>query len=568
MKRNKNIWKAAGILVLGILLGYLIFGGANEKEPEEGHEHSELAENQTWTCSMHPSVRQNEPGDCPICGMDLIPLAENENTLDSDVFVMSENAMKLANVETLVIGEQEANKEIRLNGKVSVDERNTYTQSTHIPGRIERLYVNFTGERVNKGQVLASVYSPDLVTAQEELLQAAEIKKNQPELFEAAKQKLRNWKISENQINKVLSNGKAIERFSITADVGGVVTELLSEQGDYLERGMPIYEIANLDKLWVLFDVYEGNMSWIEEGSKVNYTMRSIPGETFEGEISFVDPLLSDKTRVANARVEITNKDKRIKPGVFATGIIEKNLDSKNNKIVVPKSAILWTGKRSLVYVKQEVQAGAGFKLREVVLGTSLGDSFVVEEGLQKGEEIVVHGTFTVDAAVQLQGKNSMMNQSEKEKDPAQMKMNLPITFQEKLSNTLPAYFDLKDAFVNTDAEGAKAAASKMHQQLERLNVSNLGKMEAQHIKKIKSMLEAISESSDIEQQRQHFEVLSENIIVLVSNIETLETPLYIQHCPMVNNNKGANWLSLSEEIRNPYFGDEMMNCGDTQRKL
>ena len=569
MKQNKNIWKAAGILVLGILLGYLIFGGANEKEPEEGHEHSELAENQIWTCSMHPSVRQNEPGDCPICGMDLIPLSEDENGLDSDVFVMNEDAMKLANVETLVIGEKEASKEIRLNGKVGVDERNTYTQSTHIPGRIERLYVNFTGEKVNKGQVLASVYSPELVTAQEELLQAEAIKESQPELFEAAKQKLRNWKITENQINKVLSNGKPIERFSITADVGGVVTELLSEQGDYLERGMPIYEIANLDKLWVLFDVYEGNMSWIEEGNKVNYTLRSIPGKTFEGEISFVDPLLSDKTRVANARVEINNKDKRIKPGVFATGIIEKNLDAKNNKIVIPQSAILWTGKRSLVYVKQDAQNGAGFQAREVLLGASLGDSFVIEEGLEEGEEIVVNGTFTVDAAVQLQGKNSMMNQTEKkDSSPAEMKMNLPLSFQKNLSKTLPAYINIKDALVNTDAESAKTAASKMHQQITALSISNLGKMETQHFNEIKDQLMAISESSDIEQQRQHFEVLSENIIAFVSNIENLETPIYIQHCPMVNNNKGADWLSLSEEIRNPYFGDVMMNCGDTQRKL
>ncbi len=161
MKRINNIWKAAGILILGLLFGYLLFGGGNDAEEAEEHDHSEMSENQTWTCSMHPSVRQNEPGDCPICGMDLIPVSEDENELDSDMFVMSENALKLANVETMLVGAGETSKEIRLNGKVEVDERNTYTQSTHIPGRIEQLRVNFTGEKVNRGQVLASVYSPE-----------------------------------------------------------------------------------------------------------------------------------------------------------------------------------------------------------------------------------------------------------------------------------------------------------------------------------------------------------------------------------------------------------------------
>ncbi|WP_339656106.1 heavy metal-binding domain-containing protein, partial [uncultured Salegentibacter sp.] len=129
MKRINNIWKAGGILILGLLLGYLLFGGGNDAEQVEEHDHSERSEDQTWTCSMHPSIRQNEPGDCPICGMDLIPVSEDENELDSDMFVMSENALKLANVETMLVGAGETSKEIRLNGKVEVDERNTYTQS-------------------------------------------------------------------------------------------------------------------------------------------------------------------------------------------------------------------------------------------------------------------------------------------------------------------------------------------------------------------------------------------------------------------------------------------------------
>ncbi|MBZ9730739.1 efflux RND transporter periplasmic adaptor subunit [Salegentibacter sp. JZCK2] len=584
MKRTNYIWKAAGILIVGILLGYLFFGGGNDVEEAEDHDHSEMSEDQIWTCSMHPSVRQNEPGDCPICGMDLIPVSVDESQLDLDMFVMSENALKLANVETMVVGTGETSKEIRLNGKVEVDERNTYTQSTHIPGRIEQLRVNFTGEKVNRGQVLASVYSPDLVTAQEELLQAAEIKESQPELFEAAKQKLRNWKISEAQITSMLSRGETIDRFPITADVGGVVTDLMAEQGDYLERGMPIYEIANLDKLWVLFDVYESNMSWIKEGNTIKYTIQSIPGETFEGEVKFVDPLLNSNTRVATARVEVDNQNRRLKPGMFATGIIENKLDSENEGIVIPQSAVLWTGKRSVVYVKEDVQSGAGFKLREVVLGSSLGDSYVVEEGISEGEEIVVNGTFTVDAAVQLSGRPSMMNPDQQQGRPAGSRHDHGVNMQEshlevkvgneakkELEKVLNSYMTLKDALVNDDYADAKQKVSELNSLLGSFNITLPSAEEniwESFREELSTAAQGISSAENIQNIRSGFDELSETMIGMVKTFQLGEGTLYVQHCPMANNDKGADWLSLSREIRNPYYGSAMLSCGEVQESI
>ncbi|WP_339654207.1 efflux RND transporter periplasmic adaptor subunit, partial [uncultured Salegentibacter sp.] len=455
---------------------------------------------------------------------------------------------------------------IRLNGKVEVDERNTYTQSTHIPGRIEQLQVNFTGEKVNRGQVLASVYSPDLVTAQEELLQAAEIKESQPELFEAAKQKLRNWKISEAQINKMLSRGEAMERFSIIADVGGVVTELMAEQGDYLERGMPIYKIANLDKLWVLFDVYESNMSWIKEGSTIKYTIQSIPGETFEGEVKFVDPLLNNNTRVATARVEINNENRRIKPGMFATGIIENNLSAENEEIVIPKSAVLWTGKRSVVYVKENVENGAGFKHREVVLGSSLGDSYVVEKGLNEGEEIVVNGTFTVDAAVQLAGKSSMMNPQENGIGHIE-EIELSAAGKNEIQEVFNSYLALKNALVEDDFEAAKKHLKTVESKIEAVDVSAIPTSAAGAVENYKTQLQAklsiMKASEDISALRTGFIDFSAEMIRMAKSLKPFNEQIYIQHCPMANNDEGADWLSLSEEIRNPYYGSAMLNCGE-----
>ncbi len=573
MKTNKkNIITGVVILIVGILLGWLFFGGeSKEANEDEAHAHSEAEKDQVWTCSMHPQIRQPDPGDCPICGMDLIPMSVEENSLDANMFKLSENAMKLANISTMTVGTGEASKELRLNGKVEVDERSSYTQATHIPGRIEQLRVNFTGEKVSRGQSLATIYSPELVTAQEELLQAQDIKESQPELFAAAKQKLRNWKISDAQIDRMLTRGEPIERFPITADVSGVVTELMAEQGDYLERGMPIYQIANLDKLWILFDLYETDLNWVKEGSMVEYTVQSIPGKTFVGKIDFIDPLLNNNTRVATARIEVPNKEAKLKPGMFVSGIVKNDLaGAKAKEMVIPKSAVLWTGERSVVYIKEDAGTGAGFKLREITLGPALGDSYVVQDGLKEGEEIVVNGTFTVDAAAQLQGKTSMMNPKTQEPkaEAMNMKMDIPQSYQAQFTPVLAEYFKLKDALVASDAEKTKAEAYKMLELLNKTQTAKLEGMGKSHLSKVKDMLQAISENNKIENQRDHFIILSENMVALASNMNFEGNPVYVQFCPMANNNKGANLLSLEFEVRNPYYGDAMLTCGEVKDTL
>ncbi|MUP47374.1 efflux RND transporter periplasmic adaptor subunit [Gramella sp. BOM4] len=562
---RKNIILAIGILVAGIFLGWLFFGGSEAAQDE--HDHTAGAEAEVWTCSMHPQIRQPEPGQCPICGMDLIPLSEDEGGLDSDMFQMSEDAMKLANVRTMTVGGGETAKELRLNGKVVVDERNDYTQTVHIPGRIEKLMVNFTGEKVERGQTLAMIYSPQLVTAQAELLQAQEIKESQPELFRAAKQKLRNWKISDPQIEKMLAEGEPIERFPIRSDVSGVVTELMAEPGDHLEQGMPIYQIANLDKLWIQFDLYESDLNWVEEGSKVEYTVKSLPGKSFEGEISFVDPLLNDNTRVATARIEVPNKDRKLKPGMFVSGVVENQLDSPSEeRIVIPESAVLWTGERSVVYVKTDMEKGAGFELREVNLGPALADSYVVESGLKPGEQIVVNGTFTVDAAVQLAGKPSMMNPN-----MGQEEVDISEEDRSALQPLFSNYMELKDALVNDDLDKAKAEGKELQQAIDGLQVSALSEEVEALLKinapKLQSVTQRLVNAGSIAAVRNEFIALSNTMINLAVSTRPMEG-MYIQHCPMANNNQGADWLSMSSEVRNPYYGEAMLTCGEVTKSL
>lgn len=585
--KNKNIIIVAGTLVLGILLGWAFFGGETESNAAHDHSVEETAES-VWTCSMHPQIRANEPGKCPICGMDLIPVESSAVGGNPDAIRMTDYAIKLANIQTEEVGATSAGRELRLNGKVAVDERNLYTQSTHIPGRIEQLLVSFTGEEVRRGQALAVVYSPQLVTAQEELLQAYAIRTSQPELFEAAKQKLRNWRIGENQINRILENGRASDNFTITADVNGVVTEKLVAIGDYVERGMPLYEIADLSKMWVLFDIYERTMGTVNVGDTIAFTVASLPGETFKGAVDFIDPLIDRQTRVATARVEVENAKGKLKPEMFVSGVLTNSTEENGSRLTIPGSAVLWTGKRSVVYVKEGTADNPAFVMREVVLGQSLGEAYVLQEGLSPGEEIVVNGTFTVDAAAQLAGKRSMMNpgmdgqmqiKAEQEDVRAYLLNNgydfrseISVSFQNELDLLVETYLDLKNELVAGNEDRAEALSLKLLEYLEAIEPTQLSEEAgAFWEEKQKFLLKHARlnlEAATLEEQRENFIYLSQALIKTVAAFGLKDRNVYVDYCPMANSDKGAYWLSEQSEIRNPYFGEAMLGCGEIVEQI
>ena len=397
------------ILTGGIFLGWLLFHSPSGAGTTHKHE-TEASKKETWTCSMHPQIQMNEPGKCPICGMDLIPLRQGGTTYDADAIHMTREAVQLANVLTTVVSKQNPVKEIRLYGKVQADERLLQSLVSYLPGRIEKLYVNFTGETVRKGQVLASIYSPDLVTAQQELLETAATKKSQPVLYEAAREKLLQWKLTESQVAGIENSGKIKPSFEVYANASGIVTARRVNTGDFISPGTVLFQVADLSRVWVLFDAYESDLPYLSPGQKVSFSIQSMPGLNFSGTISFIDPVIDPVTRVAKTRVEIGNQGMKLKPEMFATGNVSATLNQFRDKLVIPRSAVLWTGKRSIVYVKQPGSDEPVFKIREIELGPMLGNSYVVESGLMDGEEIVTQGAFSVDASAQLEGKPSMMN--------------------------------------------------------------------------------------------------------------------------------------------------------------
>lgn len=574
-KNNRIVFILIGIgLLAGLGLGYLLFSQSPQSNQTSIEGTAQPFGETIWTCSMHPQIRKNEPGDCPICGMDLIPLDENSSS-DPLVLEMTPEAVKLAQIETTVLGEVgDAEKEFILSGKIKEDERLASSQVAHIPGRIEKLFVSFKGEQVRKGQKLAMIYSPDLVAAQQELLEAQKLANTNPELLEAAKQKLLYWKISPAQIDAILTDGKIKETFTVFADASGVVSERKVAVGDYVKQGGVLFNLFSLSRLWVLFDAYEEDLAQIKLGDQIAFTTPALPEQSFTTKVTFIDPVIDPQTRVASVRAEVSNRNGKLKPEMFVQGIL-KSKRRQQEQLLVPKSAVLWTGQRSVVYVKVAGANIPSFQYREIILGERLGNAFQVDEGLEAGEEVVTYGSFSIDAAAQLNNQASMMNQQVMGKGADHTKhlpdytSDTPKEFKKQLQQVSEAYFGLKDAFVQTDSSLAASKAKDLLNSLGTVDMS-LVKGESHDFWMEKaSALEAhsqkISELSNVEEQREQFEFVSDALIETIKVMGIASDTYYVQYCPMAFDFEGAEWLSDSDQIRNPYFGDKMLKCGNVE---
>lgn len=400
------------LMFVGLFLGWIFFHHSSTNNQTTTLPTD--AKHTTWTCSMHPQIRMDKSGKCPICGMDLIPLQNSGEAIDSNAVAMSESAMKLAELQTSIVARGNVVKEVRLYGKIQANESLLQSQTAHVPGRIEKLFVNTTGEYIAKGQLLAKIYSPELVNAQKELLEALSMKDKYPAILDAAREKLRLWKLTDKQISAIESSGKVIYSYDIYSTTSGVLINRKVNEGDHVSTGDVLYDVADLSTVWGFFDAYESDLSWISLNQNVDFTAQAIPGKTFNAKISFIDPVIDPITHITKVRIEIANYNMQFKPEMFLNGTIQARSSGPDEQLIIPQSAVLWTGTRSIVYVKLPKTDIPSFKMREITLGASLKDSYIVEDGLKEGEEIVTNGTFSVDAAAQLSGKPSMMNQEVK----------------------------------------------------------------------------------------------------------------------------------------------------------
>ncbi len=467
---KKRIWIVVAVVVAGFVLGRLS-GGRNQSAPVHEEQGSAPEKGQIWTCSMHPQIRLPRPGPCPLCGMDLIPLeaAADEEAGLREVSV-SANSATLMRLETTLVERRFVAAEIRMTGKVAYDETRVSYITAWLPGRLERLFVDYTGVQVNKGDHMVSIYSPELLSAQQELLQAiqtatrlkdsdlAVIREAAEATVEASREKLRLWGLTPSQIQAIETRGTLTDQVTLYAPAGGIVIHKNAQEGMYVKTGDRIYTVADLSRVWVELDAYESDLPWLRYGGKVDFTSEAWPGTTFTGTISFIDPILDAATRTVQVRVIVENPESELKPGFFVRAIVRPRLakdgrvmdpdlagkwispmhpevvkdgpgpcdvcgmplvpaeelgyvsvQSATAPLVIPVSAVLLTGTRAIVYVEVPGAEKPTYEGREILLGPKAGDTYIVHRGLSEGEQVVSRGSFKLDAELQIRAKPSMM---------------------------------------------------------------------------------------------------------------------------------------------------------------
>ncbi len=567
--RVRTIGIYAIMVLAGFLAGWLLLGRGDGADPEDHHhptiEMAEAAETE-YTCSMHPQVRQDEPGDCPICGMELIPVGEKDDHRHDDPFsfTMRESHRTWANIRTQRVSTAMQAHSIRLTGKVAVNEKETAVISAHFPGRVEKLYADQTGMMITAGERIAGIYSPEIIQAQTELIQAYSQRESQPRLYESASQRLRLLGITEQQRDMITKAGEVQTVLDIYAGQSGYLTGRLVSEGDYVNRGQPLLKVANLSNVWIELDAYEADFGLINIGDIASVEIPAIPGRNFDAVVDFIDPVIDPDTRSARVRATISNRDGILKPGMLANAILTPGKTEVESHLVVPSTAVLWTGKRSIVYVLEQDGEVERFEFREIETGPKTNEGYIVLSGLSDGEEIAVSGVFSIDAAAQLQGQYSMMSPPEK--------VDLPDNFRSNLERLYDIYFDLKNALADDDAADALEHASLLIEQLETTGEHSL---DGEHhmfwmdqYSRIKDGVDNFLNYNELEKQREYFEAISEAFIETARTLGAIGQTWYVAFCPMYDDDRGAYWLSEFEQISNPYFGSMMLRCGEVRETI
>ncbi len=692
------------LLIIVFVLGYS-FKGVVSTAPSttttaSSEQASDESSEEVWTCSMHPQIKLPEPGQCPLCGMDLIlaegaspkaakkkrapkyacamfcvpplpmpgdcPICGMEMVEIEDsggdegaprTLTLSPMAQKLAAIETVPVERKTVSAEIRMVGKIDFDETRLGYITAWVPGRLDRLYVDYTGVPVKKGDHLVYLYSPELSTAQTELLEALQrvesgkngvgsiLDERAKAWIEDIRDKFRLWGMTDEQIVAIEERGTASDYMTIYAPMGGIVIEKSLLEGAYVETGSRIYTIADLSHLWVKLDAYESDLAWLRYGQQVEFEVEAYPGEIFTGMVVFIAPVLDAKTRTIKVRVNVGNPDGRLKPGMFvravarskiasggrvvdaelagkwmcpmhpevieeepgdcdrcgmpletteSLGFVSIEAGSAEAPLVIPASGPLITGKRAVVYVEDPDEPGT-YQGREIQLGPRVGNRYIVFGGLTEGEQVVVHGNFKIDSAVQIMAKPSMMSPENEEASPSDghgeehhqagdassdavppprqdldkpggLKLNIPPAFASEFGPVLTAYLKTQDALSHDQHKEAQESANGMVTALAAVDMSLLtGQAHMAWMKEADGMAKAagnIAGSADIEAARAAFAPLSEAMIVAVKCYGTPTETVHRFHCPMAFDDRGGDWLQLKDKTENPYFGSAMFRCG------
>jgi len=356
---------------------------------------------------MHPSVRSDHPGVCPVCGMALVKKVVGIDTSHEahkglDAVTVSPSQQVLANVSTTVAERMKLRKEIRGVGTINAAEPNIRRISARFPGRLEHLYLSYTGQTVRRGDPVADVYSPEAISAQQEFLLALKSSESAAEaqdevgLLAQSREKLMRWGFTESQIARLAQTRKVQDVVTIYSPIGGTVLQKKVNPQHYATAGEDLYEVADLSRVWMNVDVYEYEMRSIQIGQKVKATTDAYPGEAFIGRVTFISSTVEPSSRTVRVRAEFVNPTGKLRTEMFVDAVIELQLPEA---VVVPASAVLSTGRRNVVWVKREEGV---FEPRNVVLGENAEGYRQILEGIQVGDLVVTSGGYLLDSESQL----------------------------------------------------------------------------------------------------------------------------------------------------------------------
>lgn len=567
--RQMVIIVAAMVVAFG--LGMLVSSGVRDA-PSTATATAHATE---WTCSMHPQVRQPEAGACPLCGMDLIALDSMADVAEGKV-VLSERARALARLRTTTVARQsDASVELRLLGRVEPDETTRRNVTTWIGGRIDRLHINVTGEQIQRGQVMATLYSPDVYSAHQDLLtaqqQVARLEQGSPATrqaamaaLEAAQARLRLLGVPERELEKMAQESSPRQSIEIRSPFQGTVIERVATEGAYLDVGAPLYRLSDLSTLWVQLDAYEQDLSRLAVGQEVSLAVEALPGVLFAGQVAFIDPTLDASRRTSRVRVQVDNPSGQLRPGMFAEAVVLA--PSQDSPLVIPATAPLFTGRRSIVYVETAMADGRrAYEPRTVRLGTRLGEVYPVVAGLSEGERVVSRGAFAIDADLQIQGGQSMMSAPDDRGLGGEEPTMLSAAQRRVFAPVVQAYLDVQTALAADDLPAAQQASDALVQAVTQVQAEGAAEMVWDALAAdMRTPAAAIGAAENIEGARAAFEglsVVAERLLRQLGN--PLSTPVRVAHCPMAMGSDGARWLQRGEEIDNAYFGATMRRCGE-----
>jgi Cu(I)/Ag(I) efflux system membrane fusion protein len=536
------------------------------------HEHGDGAKasgdtGKIYSCSMHPQVRSNKPGKCPICGMDLAPIGTGQTTGDDGTIMLSSNVINVIHVQTQPVERGKLVRTLRVAGTVEDDATRHRFVSAYIDGRVDKLFVNFPGAEVIQGQPLATFYSPMLLAAEQEYALMLAQKTNaallgdQDRLIVAAEQRLRRLGLTDAQIKELAEKRTTNIHSQIIAPVSGTVVQRFVYEGQYVKEGEKLFEIADFATMWFVFDAYERDLAWLKPGQIIEVTTPSVPGKIYRAAITFIDPNLNEMTRSAKVRVEIDNPmvsregkpQRELLHKTYADGVVKVEIADVR---VIPRSAVLSPGGRPIVYVEKSKGL---YEPRAVKLGRFGDEHWELLEGLVEGEMVVTSGNMLIDAQAQLNQGGSA---------PGATKPDFTEHQQKAVSEIITVAHQLAAALAADSVEQFNEVAKSAAAAVEHLTAAFAGATEwKETIDKVTTP--KLQPTNDLKEARRMFQPFAGGVVELARAARQQPAFAHVKvfRCPMTDQAypdapKSSMWIQTNAPLRNPFFGSEMIDCG------